>query len=150
MHFGIDCAPRKIKASAGRLPALHASLRCCRLKQRLPVLRRARLIAGVSLRASIEFLRAAPEAARVLSSDELSAWGEIGRRLAMSDAESAVALFNDGVAALAHIPARARTLIFQICERQMTLSSSVAIETFRRAPLLALNIKNPEMLSLDL
>ena len=104
-------------------------------------------IAGVSLRASIEFLRAAPDAARVLNAVEVRAWGEMGRRLAMSDVESAAVLFNEGVKALGHVPSPARALIFQICERQMTLSSSVATETFRRAPLLALSVKNTEMLS---
>src|SRR5215212_9564734 len=38
-------------------------------------------IAGVSLRASIEFLRAAPAASRVLETAELRAWAEMGRRL---------------------------------------------------------------------
>ncbi|HEY0406950.1 MAG TPA: VWA domain-containing protein [Pyrinomonadaceae bacterium] len=94
-------------------------------------------IAGVSLRASMEFLRAAPEAARVLEATELRAWGEIGRRLAMGDVETAVSFFAAGVDALSDVPIAARPLIFQICARQMTLSSSVAVETFRRAPLLA-------------
>ncbi|MDX6693099.1 MAG: nitric oxide reductase NorD protein [Blastocatellia bacterium] len=94
-------------------------------------------IAGVSLRASMEFLRAAPEAARALAAPELRAWGDIGRRLAMGDVETAVSFFNEGVEALAAVPAEARPLIFQICARQMTLSSSVAVETFRRAPSLA-------------
>src|SRR4051812_13657136 len=35
-------------------------------------------IAGVSLRASIEFLRAAPDASRILEATELRAWGEMG------------------------------------------------------------------------
>src|SRR5919206_4236024 len=54
-------------------------------------------IAGISLRASIEFLRAAPEAARILEAEELRAWGEMGRRLAMGDAETGVAFFASGV-----------------------------------------------------
>src|ERR671917_2718722 len=37
-------------------------------------------VAGVSLRASVEFLRAVPEAARMLETEELRAWGELGRR----------------------------------------------------------------------
>ncbi|HEX8776380.1 MAG TPA: VWA domain-containing protein [Pyrinomonadaceae bacterium] len=94
-------------------------------------------IAGVSLRASMEFLRAAPEAALVLGADELRAWGEMGRRLAMGDAETAIAFFASGVEAMGRVPVEARSLIFQVCTRQMTLSSSVAVETFRRAPLLA-------------
>jgi hypothetical protein len=103
-------------------------------------------VAGVSLRASMEFLRAAPEAARVLEAAELRAWGEIGRRLAMGDVETAVSFFVAGVEELREVPAEARPLIFQICSRQMTLSSSVAVETFRRAPLLALAIKDTAQL----
>jgi hypothetical protein len=104
------------------------------------------LIAGVSLRASIEFLRAAPEAARVLNAEELRAWGEMGRRLAMGDVETAVTFFHEGVSNLAQVPPEARAPIFQVCARQMTLSSFVATETFRRAPLLAQTIKDAEML----
>ena len=45
-------------------------------------------IAAISLRAGIEFLRAAP-AAQILQPAELRSWGEMGRRLAMTDYESA-------------------------------------------------------------
>jgi nitric oxide reductase NorD protein len=103
-------------------------------------------VAGVSLRASIEFLRAAPTAARVLEAAELRAWGEMGRRLAMGDVETAVSFFAAGVEELAHVPRETRPLIFQVCARQMTLSSSVAIETFRRAPLLVESITDAELL----
>ncbi|MFN2454705.1 MAG: nitric oxide reductase activation protein NorD [Pyrinomonadaceae bacterium] len=104
-------------------------------------------VAGVSLRASVEFLRAAPEAARVLQKAELlRAWGETGRRVAMGDAETGVAFFACGVEEFARVPDEARPLIFQICERQLALSSAVALETFRRAPLLARDIEDAELL----
>jgi nitric oxide reductase NorD protein len=102
----------------------------------LVALETSALVAGVSFRASMEFLRAAPEAAMVLEAEELRAWGELGRRLAMGDAETAISFFAAGVEPLGAVPREARPLIFQVCTRQMTLSSSVAIETFRRAPLL--------------
>ena len=103
-------------------------------------------LAGVSLRASIEFLRAAPVAARVLDAEELRAWGEMGRRLAMGDAEIASSFFNQGVEDLELVPAPARAPLFQVCARQMTLSSAVATETFRRAPLLARTIGDAQLL----
>ena len=103
-------------------------------------------IAGVSLRASIEFLRAAPRAARVLEAAELRAWGEMGRRLAMGDVETAIGFFGAGVEALETVPQAARPLIFQVCARQMTLSSSVATSTFNSAPLLAHHVPAPELL----
>jgi len=103
-------------------------------------------IAGVSLRASIEFLRAAPDAARVLEAAELRAWGEMGRRLAMGDVETAVSFFFAGVDELKTIPQEARPLIFQVCSRQMTLSSAVALETFKSAPALAAHIADAALL----
>jgi nitric oxide reductase NorD protein len=105
-------------------------------------------IAGVSLRASIEFLRAAPKASRVLDESELRSWGEMGRRLAMGDVETSISFFNEGVAALASVPQGARPLIFQVCSRQMTLSSAVALETFKNAPLLASHITDTNALCL--
>ena len=55
-------------------------------------------LAGVGLRVSRAFLRAVPTAARVLSADDLRAWGELGRRLASADAETGVNFFAAGVA----------------------------------------------------
>ncbi|MBD0371987.1 MAG: VWA domain-containing protein [Pyrinomonadaceae bacterium] len=103
-------------------------------------------IAGVSLRASVEFLRAVPEAARVIETEELRAWGELGRRLAMADTETAVSFFAAGVEEFGSIPALARPLVFQICTRQMTLSSSVAVTTFMRAPQLAHDVADAALL----
>ena len=103
-------------------------------------------IAGVSFRASIEFLRAVPEAARVIEAEELRAWGELGRRLAMADTETAVSFFAAGVEEFGRIPKEARPLVFQICTRQMTLSSSVATTTFMRAPQLSEGVKDAQLL----
>jgi nitric oxide reductase NorD protein len=103
-------------------------------------------IAGVSFRASIEFLRAVPEAARVIEAEELRAWGELGRRLAMADTEIAVSFFAAGVEEFGRIPKEARPLVFQICTRQMTLSSSVATTTFMRAPQLAEGVHDTKLL----
>ena len=103
-------------------------------------------IAGVSLRASSEFLRAVPEAAQVLAASELRSWGEMGRRLGMGDVEAAIAFFSTGVNDLNDIPREARPTVFQLCSRQMTLSSSVAIDTFRKVSALAKRVNSPETL----
>jgi nitric oxide reductase NorD protein len=103
-------------------------------------------IAGVSLRASVEFLRAVPDAARVIEMEELRAWGELGRRLAMADTETAVSFFAAGVEEFGRIPRAARPLVFQICTRQMTLSSSVATATFMRAPQLTQGVTETALL----
>lgn len=104
-------------------------------------------LAAISLRASIEFLRVAPQAARLLEADELRAWGELGRRLTMADVETGINFFDAGVAELICVPPEARPLLLQVCARQMTLSTSIATETFRRAPELAGAVGDAELLS---
>jgi nitric oxide reductase NorD protein len=103
-------------------------------------------IAGVSLRASIEFLRAVPGAAQVLEAAELRAWGEVGRRLAMAEVEDGVSFFVAGMADFDHVPPATRPFVFQVCSRQMTLSARTAAETFRNAPVLAKQVTQPELL----
>ncbi|MFL6211086.1 MAG: VWA domain-containing protein [Pyrinomonadaceae bacterium] len=103
-------------------------------------------LAAVNLRVSREFLRAVPAAARVLTAEDLRAWGELGRRLAMADAETGAHFFGAGVAELSAVPAAARALLFQVCTRQMGLSTSVATETFRRAPAIAQSVGDAALL----
>jgi hypothetical protein len=103
-------------------------------------------IAAVSLRASIEFLRTAPGLAQVLEPTELRVWGELGRRLTMSDVESGVSFFTAGGGEFASVPATARPFVFQVCARQMILSAPTAAETFREAPLLAAEINDGDLL----
>ncbi|HEV2799584.1 MAG TPA: VWA domain-containing protein [Pyrinomonadaceae bacterium] len=94
-------------------------------------------LAGLSLRVGVEFLRAASVAAQVLEAAELREWGQMGRRLAMADVETGVNFFKAGVGELLEVPPAARTLLFQVCARQLPLSTSIATETFRSAPELA-------------
>ncbi len=107
-------------------------------------------IAGVSLRASLEFLRRCRAATEVLQPQELRAWGEFGRRLAMSDVETAVSFFNEGVEDLREVPERVRPLVFQLVSRQITLSTSIALDTFNRLPALARVVEEPDSLALIL
>ena len=99
-------------------------------------------IAGISLRAALEFLRAAPAAAQVLEPEELRSWGELGRRLAMSDYESAASFFAAGVAPMRDVPEELLPGIFALCTRQMILSTSVARETFQTLPAIIIQIDN--------
>jgi nitric oxide reductase NorD protein len=105
-------------------------------------------IAGVSLRASIEFLRAVPAVAHVLDAAELRAWGELGRRLTMNDVETGVGFFVAGAGEFAKVPQAARPFVFQVCSRQMILSATTAAETFRHAPVVAEHINDPTLLRL--
>lgn len=81
-------------------------------------------LAGVSLRASREFLLAAPRAAEILAADDLRAWGELGRRLAMTNADVGANFFANGVDDFRLVPEPARALVFQVCLRQLVLSPS--------------------------
>src|SRR5215210_3037382 len=65
-------------------------------------------VASLSLRAGVDFLRVVPEAARVLDAEELRAWGDLGRRLVMADAETGAAFIAAGGAELADVPRGAR------------------------------------------
>jgi hypothetical protein len=116
------------------------------LEQTRAALETSAAIAGVSLRASIEFLRAVPGAAQVLEAAELRAWGELGRRLTMAEVEDGVSFLVAGLTDFDKVPPAARPFVFQVCSRQMTLSAKTAAETFRNAPALAEQVTQPELL----
>ena len=104
-------------------------------------------LAGVSLRVSREFVEAVPKAAKILAADDLRQWGEFGRRLAMGSAETGVKFFAEGVDGLKKIPKAARSAVFQVCTRQLVLSSSIALETFHLIPGIAAEISDKKLLS---
>ncbi|MGI8641854.1 MAG: nitric oxide reductase activation protein NorD [Pyrinomonadaceae bacterium] len=102
-------------------------------------------LAGVSLRVSREFVEAVPKAAKILEAEDLRAWGEMGRRLTMANADLGAIFFTDGVDDFKKVPARARSLVFQICTRQLVLSSSIALETFKLVPELAKTVNDNKL-----
>ena len=116
------------------------------LDQTAVVLETSAAIAGISLRAGIEFLRAAPAAAQILQPAELRAWGEMGRRLAMTDYESAITFFGEGVEPLRNLSPQLRPALFVLCTRQMILSTIVGKETLYSLPALAIEIDDDELL----
>ncbi|MGI8494692.1 MAG: hypothetical protein ACR2L1_05180, partial [Pyrinomonadaceae bacterium] len=97
-------------------------------------------LAGVSLRVSREFVEAVPKAAKIFSADDLRSWAEMGRRLAMANADLGADFFSGGAESFKLIPEKARSLVFQICTRQLVLSSSIALETYQSIPALAAEI----------
>ncbi len=115
------------------------------LEQSVAALETSAAIAGISLRAAIEFLRATPAAAEVLQPAELRSWGELGRRIALSDFEAAVSFFADGVDGLRKLPRTLHAPIFQLCSRQMILSTTVGRDTFRNVPTLITTIADSEL-----
>nr|HQU93614.1 VWA domain-containing protein [Pyrinomonadaceae bacterium] len=104
-------------------------------------------LAGVSLKASREFVAAVPAAGDILSAEDIRLWGELGRRLAMGSADAGSKFFADGVDELAAVPEAARPLVFHICTRQLVLSSSIALETYHAIPSLAEKVGDDELLT---
>ena len=139
---------RSVKNPAERrtVARLLSDITALPLEQTRAALETSALIAAVSLRASIEFLRAAPDAARILEPAELRAWGELGRRLTMTDVETGVSFFTSGTGDFAKVPSLARPFVFQVCARQTILSANTAAETFRNAPSLAEAVADVELL----
>ena len=115
------------------------------LDQAAAVVETSAAIAGISLRAGIEFLRAAPAAAQILQPAELRSWGEMGRRLAMADYESAIAFFAEGVEPLRNVSPELRPAVFTLCTRQMILSTVIGRETLRSLPQLSTEIDDDEL-----
>jgi hypothetical protein len=103
-------------------------------------------LAALNLRAGVDFLKEVPGAARVLDAEELRAWGELARRLVMADAETGAAFITAGVGELAEVPRGARLLLLQVCGRQLSLSTSFALETYRRGPEVARAVGDAERL----
>ncbi len=102
-------------------------------------------LAGVSLRVSKAFVEATPKATKILNVDNLRLWAEMGRKLAMANADAGVKFFTDGVSEFKKVPPKARSLVFQICTRQLILSSSIALETFESIPNLAKEVNDDEL-----
>ena len=104
-------------------------------------------LAAVSLKVSREFVEAVPKAAKILSANDLRGWAEMGRKIAMANADLGVEFFAKGVTKLRGVPAKSRSFIFKVCTKQLVLSSSIAIETFDLIPNLAKQIGDKEFLS---
>jgi nitric oxide reductase NorD protein len=104
-------------------------------------------LAGVSLRVSKTFVEAVPKASKILSADDLRLWGEMGRKLAMGNAELGAKFFVDGVSDFKKIPEDSRSYIFQICSKQLVLSSSIALETYRSVPEIAKSVEDENFLT---
>lgn len=117
------------------------------LDQAAAILETSAAIAAISLRAGIEFLRAAPAAANILQPAELRLWGEMGRRLAMADYESAIAFFAAGVEPLRIVPQTLRPAVFVLCSRQMVLSTAVGRETLASVPTFVAEIEASDVLA---
>ena len=67
--------------------------------------------------------------------------------LKSGDVETAITFFAEGVAGFKDIPASVHSLVFQLCSRQITLSSPIAIETLHKLPALSETISDTDDLA---
>jgi nitric oxide reductase NorD protein len=114
--------------------------------QRRAALEMSASLAAVSLKVSRAFVNVVPDAAAVLSGDDLRQWAELGRRLAMGSAESGVKFFQRDISQFTAVPRAARADVFQVCIRQLVLSSSTALATYDAAPAIAAAIGDEDFL----
>jgi hypothetical protein len=62
-------------------------------------------LASVSLKVTVDFFKAAPEVARLLENGDLRTWAELGRRIALNNAEEASEFFRTSGEHLTQLPA---------------------------------------------
>jgi hypothetical protein len=91
-------------------------------------------LAATNLRAAVELLKAAPDVCRLIDGGDMRVWGEIGKRLSATSAESAQRFFQASAATLGALPDDFRSPILRLVNKQAALSSSTALETFSCSP----------------
>ncbi|HEU4388115.1 MAG TPA: VWA domain-containing protein, partial [Blastocatellia bacterium] len=84
--------------------------------------------------AAVEFLKAAPEISQLIPAQETRVWGEIGRRLSATSAETAADFFQSSAKVLASIPQELRAPVLRLVSKQAALSANTAVECFKSAP----------------
>ncbi|MBI4851201.1 MAG: VWA domain-containing protein [Acidobacteria bacterium] len=91
-------------------------------------------LAAISLRSSVEFLMVVPEIARTIEQSELRAWGEIGKRLASTNPDSAIEFFHSSLPILNSIAKGFLLRCLTLVSRQAALSTSLALDCFKSFP----------------
>ncbi|MEP7271392.1 MAG: VWA domain-containing protein [Acidobacteriota bacterium] len=91
-------------------------------------------LASISLKVTIEFFKAAPEVARLLENGDVRAWAELGRKIAVNNADEAGEFFRSSGEILASLSPAVRPLLVELCAKQIVLSPAASLTTFRTAP----------------
>jgi nitric oxide reductase NorD protein len=99
-------------------------------------------LASINLRAAVEMLRAAPEVSRLIDAGDTRVWGEIGKRLSATSAESAIGFFQSSTATLSSIADDMRSPVLRLVNKQAALSANTAIESFDSSPRIINAISN--------
>jgi hypothetical protein len=101
-------------------------------------------LAATNLRAGVELLKAAPEVSRLIDAGDMRVWGEVGKRLSATSAETAVGFFQSSASILGLIPEDMRSPVLRLVNKQAALSANTAIECFKSAPGVINTIKDHE------
>lgn len=102
-------------------------------------------IASTNLRAAVEFLKAAPDVARLLDSGDIRVWGEAGKRIAATSSDSAIDFFQSSSGILSAMAANMRPLLVKLINKQAALSANTALESFKVAPQIIREIGEPSV-----
>src|SRR5215212_4604323 len=60
-------------------------------------------LAATNLRAAVEMLKAAPDVARLIDAGDMRVWGEIGKRLSATSADTAMSFFQSSAGILSRM-----------------------------------------------
>src|SRR5215468_2013744 len=91
-------------------------------------------LVSVSPKVAMDFFKSVQEVSHLVDRDDLRAWAEMGRKIALNSAEEAGDFFRFSNEVLAALPEGMRTLLIALCSKQIVLSPAAALATFRNAP----------------
>jgi hypothetical protein len=89
---------------------------------------------SVSPKVAMDFFKSVQEVSHLVDNGDLRAWAEMGRKVALNSAEEAGDFFRFSNEVLAALPESLRTLLIALCSKQIVLSPTAALATFRNAP----------------
>jgi nitric oxide reductase NorD protein len=102
-------------------------------------------LAALNLRAAVEMMKASPEVSRLIDSSDMRVWGEIGKRLSATSAESAATFFQSSAGVIDGISEDLRSPVLRLVNKQAALSANTAMESFRAAPQIIAAIGDHEL-----
>ncbi len=91
-------------------------------------------IAATNLRAAVEFLKVAPDVARLLDTGDVRVWGEAGKRIAATSSDTAIDFFQSSASIIGTLDVEMRPLVIKLINKQAALSANTACESFKAAP----------------
>jgi hypothetical protein len=90
-------------------------------------------LVSISPKLAMEFFKAVPEVSRLLENGDLRAWAEVGKKIALNNAEEASEFYRTSFDILFALPEKLRPLLVALCAKQIVLSPAAALGTFRTA-----------------